>query len=203
MASRSAPAVSSRDTRKYGTLKVKVTDLSTCYICGLHPFSQTEVYCPICKFPQRGLPSEQYQFVVNRRKLRKRVKEAADEIILARRLLLSASGEYFLAIIFDINDAEGENERILRLAISGIFLGMWFYSKTNLKQALTYSIAAVVTIELGVAFIGAEVKAGNIVLLIIALILLIVAYRSVLKSITLLKNIDPVMAMSVQNDIHE
>lgn len=130
------------------------------------------------------------------------MKEAAGEIQLARRLLLSASGEYFFATVFKVDDGEDEYIRLMRLLISGIFLAMWFYSTTNFKDALRYSIAAVLTIELGVILIGSEINVLNIVLLITALIILIVAYRSVLKSIKLMENIDPVMAASVQNDLH-
>lgn len=90
----------------------------------------------------------------------------------------------------------------MRLLISGMFLAMWQYSKTNLKEALLYSLIAVVAIELLGMLTGSKIKVFNIVLLLIALIILIFAYRSVRKSIKLMENIDPVMAVSVQNDLH-
>lgn len=130
------------------------------------------------------------------------MKEAADEISLSRRLLLSASGEYFLAVLSGVSRDLEEKDIFMRLLISGMFLAMWQYSKTNLKEALLYSLIAVVAIELLGMLTGSKIKVFNIVLLLIALIILIIAYRSIRKSIKLMENIDPVMAVSVQNDLH-
>ncbi|MCU0434808.1 MAG: hypothetical protein MUC87_15240 [Bacteroidia bacterium] len=190
------------DPRRHRTLEVNVTDRTTCYICGLHPFPADDVYCGNCGFPQRGTPDERYKFVLKRRQLRSQLREAESDIGSARRILMFIAIAYLVGSIF-VFGSDSEISQLSRLLTGGALLGLWFYSKTKPVEALLSALLLYI-VMMAISFLGDPFSIlVGLLMKIIPLAALIFGYQSARKAIKIKAQFDPATANSLLNDRHK
>lgn len=189
----------SRDPRKYRSIQVNVTDLSTCYICGLHPFPESDTYCSRCGFPQRGSNEERNRFILKRRQLKSQLREADSDIARARAILMVLAVAYLLGgMLVFVSDTE--IAQLSRLFTGAALLGLWFYSKTKPVESMM-SALLLYLVMIAISLLGdyRSVLVG-LLMKIIPLAALIFGYQSARKAIKLKAQIDPTTANSLLND---
>ena len=195
MTSAHRPAAS----RKYRSINVVVKDYTTCYICGLHPFPEKDVFCSSCGFPQRGSDDDKNRFVLRRRQLRSQLRDAESDVARGRWILMIiACGYLFVSLInLAFNDSL---YGLFYFLIGGSLLGLWFYSKIKPIESMLMALLLYVVLNVISLLVSPMLAIIGLLLKIIAFAALLFAWQSARKAMEIRAQIDPRIANDLTND---
>lgn len=138
---------------------IRITDPRTCYYCGSAPLHPDKTLCPVCRFPQNGLPAEQEAFIDNAREKAGRHGTLEEIIGRAQTLLMFAGFSVIIVaavgLFFDMQSPKFRDVFFSHFVYIGSAalpnLVLWFWSRKMPFEAIL-SATVLTSIGAGLQF---------------------------------------------------